>query len=171
MAELDLRRFYQALMLADSNVSGERQAAFAGCERILKAAGMTWGDFARRLQAQGSNFSEQSRIRIMETEISHLRGVNMRLKKENARLRAEQRKPPPAPPRRDDRSAELAALRRQLEEVSAERDRLLTRQSPADRRAAILQLLRQGGQSDRAIARAVGVSPQTVGNLRRAYRN
>jgi hypothetical protein len=70
---------------------------------------------------------------------------------------------------------ELAALREQLRRVTAERDALLkrapwsrSRQLADEVRKEVLRLLRKGDQSDRAIARAVGVSPQTVGDLRRS---
>jgi DNA-binding NarL/FixJ family response regulator len=76
----------------------------------------------------------------------------------------------------EQHSGELAALREQLRKVTAERDaalskldkRQVVRETPSDRREAVLALLRKGGQTDRAIARVVGVSPQTVGNLRRS---
>lgn len=46
----------------------------------------------------------------------------------------------------------------------------VTPQRPADRRAAVLDLLRAGHcLSDREIARRVGVSPQTVGNIRKRH--
>ncbi|AGT08123.1 helix-turn-helix domain-containing protein [Paracoccus aminophilus] len=45
-------------------------------------------------------------------------------------------------------------------------------QRPADRRATVLDLLRAGlALSDREIARRAGVSPQTVGNIRKRHTN
>ena len=70
-----------------------------------------------------------------------------------------------------ERKRELNGLRaehrRQTAAVRAERDRLAARQTPERRRAEVRRLLEAGGLADREIARRVGVSPQTVGNLRR----
>jgi DNA-binding CsgD family transcriptional regulator len=70
-----------------------------------------------------------------------------------------------------ERKRELDGLRaehrRQTAAIRAERDRLASRQTPERRRAEVRRLLEGGGLTDREIARRVGVSPQTVGNLRR----
>ena len=40
--KLDCWKFPRALALMDSDDKGESQAAFAACDRIRRAAGMTW---------------------------------------------------------------------------------------------------------------------------------
>ncbi|MGH7040701.1 MAG: hypothetical protein ACREFY_01040, partial [Acetobacteraceae bacterium] len=63
----------------------------------------------------------------------------------------------------DRRNAELLALR-------AECNNPKNRQTPQQRRAEVLHLLDDPTLSDRSTARRVGVSPQTVGTLRRGQR-
>ncbi len=66
---------------------------------------------------------------------------------------------------------EVEALRAELERVRAERDAALAGRRVRltdQQRRRIIQLLRKGGMSDRAIAREVDVHPTTVGKLRRS---
>lgn len=67
---------------------------------------------------------------------------------------------------------ELLRLREELRLAHAEIDRLKARGYfiPPEKRRQIIALLRRGGLTDRAIAREVGVSPTTVGAVRRSLR-
>lgn len=70
----------------------------------------------------------------------------------------------------EDDEAMIATLRADFEAVAAGMQSPLGAepQRPAQRRAAVLDILATSpGLSDREIARRIGCSPQTVGNIRR----
>jgi hypothetical protein len=155
----------KAMRMMDSPEQGERQNAIDACERILKAAGKTWGDLSREIEQQGEQSvgkrwaQQMLSSPYLAEQTKRFETIQRRHSRQMAELGAELRA---VMAERDVLRQQLDALRQEQE--SSRRSRNL----PGDRRTAVLALIRQGGQSDRAIARAIGVSPPTVGNLRRS---
>ena len=147
------------MRLLDSAQAGERQGAFLACERMLKADGMSWGDLSRQIESLPSSPRRKSstdeaawraKAERAEQRRAEMQATSQRLREELKTATADNRR-----------------LRHELHEIAEQRDRIANLHRPDNRREAVLGLLREGGRSDRAIAREVGVSPQTVGNLRR----
>jgi DNA-binding NarL/FixJ family response regulator len=69
---------------------------------------------------------------------------------------------------REEFTATRKPLERTIARLRTELAKAQRLQTPKDRRAEVLRLLRTGGLADREIARRLGVSPQIVGNVRRS---
>ena len=166
-------RLVKTLAMLDSPMDGERHAAVAATARVLKSAGMTWGDFARELE-HGGPCAPRRRQRDTAGELQQER----RRRREAEKMAEQARKEADQHANTAKRQQQhLSTVRREL---ASERERVadLERQvavlsawaqhnrSPHAWRDEVGRLLHEGKLSLRAIARQVGVSPQTVANIR-----
>ena len=153
---LDLRKLAKVLALADSAHAGEAATALRAADRLLKSGGKTWGDLAGLVLAGGTPASKARAALRRERD-----ALERALAEERARHALELRR------LRAEFSEAQAASERTIAGLRAELAQVRRLQTPQDRRAEVVRLLRTGGMADREVARRVGVSPQTVGNIRR----
>jgi DNA-binding NarL/FixJ family response regulator len=156
MDGVDPQKLAKVLALADSSHEGEVATALHVAGRILRSAGRGWGDLARLVEAGGA--PPPRAHTALQRELDALRRA---LAGERARHAQELRR------LREEGAAAQAAAERTIARLRTELARAQGLRTPQERRAEVVRLLRAGGLADREIARQVGVSPQTVGNVRR----
>ena len=156
MDGIDLRKLAKVLALVDSAQVGEAASALQAASRILSTGGMSWGDLGK-LALAGSIAPSAARKRLQRERDA----LQQALAEERARHALELRR------LRAEFSGAQAASERTIAGLRAELAQVRRLQTPRDRRAEVIRLLRLGGLADREVARRVGVSPQTVGNIRR----
>jgi len=153
---LDLRKLAKVLALADSAHAGEAATALRAADRLLKSGGKTWGDLAELVLAGGTPPSKARAALRRERD-----ALKQALAEERARHALELRR------LREESAAAQKSLEQTIAGLRTELAQLRRLQTPRDRRAEVVRLLQVGGLADREVARRVGVSPQTVGNIRR----
>jgi DNA-binding NarL/FixJ family response regulator len=144
------------LTLADSAHAGEAATALQAAGRLLKSGGRTWGDLAQLVLAGGTPPSKARAALRRERD-----ALKQALAEERARHALELWR------LQEEFAAAQAASEQTIARLRTELAKAEGLRTPRDRRAEVLRLLRTGGLADREVARRVGVSPQTVGNIRR----
>jgi multidrug resistance efflux pump len=157
-------RVAKSLALISSNNDHEVLAGARGALRVLDGQRMTIHDLVERLRQPAENafFSDAERSRLTrEAALAKREAEQAKREAEAAQREVERAK------------LDVELAKREAEQAKREAERLKTvsqLKKVSERRAIIIALLRDpanAGRSNRNVAAAVGVSPQTVGNLRR----
>jgi hypothetical protein len=163
---IDWDKFANVAARASSDQDGEAVNAVRLMQRMLKKENMTFVDLAERCRQGRTSAGSSDHIALMDALLV------ARLDTEQARREAKQAKMDLVHARYDaDRAKEEA--RQATKRAKRAESALAAAQAvktAADRRATVIALIQDPvnmARSDRDIAAAVGVSPQTVGNLRR----